>query len=775
MSSAPDRERISEKIIKEWESIDDEALIKEVATKGKYMNLLLHFLARRNKKTIPEIREYFHAEVDKYVHRLLTNRQVHKAELVLKNVGRESQIIFYEFIQSSSKEHIDEEIKECVLEHIQKCSATFERDRDEYDYYLLMLRLIVSNKTLKKTYEHKIPGFTLESLYNNDVPFRQRLAVVTCFQCKNAALVERLDRRITWEYLLMNEQFYYVARWLDLLYENCSSGSPESKYNKQELTYDVAIRNQFLSWEIDDDMFEMVHDATVEPKLKDFVLNSLARHGYFNAKDKEDVLKMFHRVLTTESFAYNEKWLNTVPNMLKLIHVVCDNDELGLLADKVFNKEVLTEAIADYPQLRNEFELCIALKEVNFNEPEQLSHISSRISRYISESSDKYFYLKFPFVYFTEHLLRNGDIHDLMGRDDAKMIMSKVSFLDGFLQKLRTRTSYADHEVTLTDLLQTKNIDLNLVHSEVHPQPNSNETIEPISFSNRILGQKYAQPTTLSYIHYIKQHRSSYGVYQFLLDQLQNYSQISRSQIQVICSTVSELAINSLDDRVLITHCLAFIEMLGVNTMALRAYLKCLNIIRAEGGNVGLPENEIMARTEEILLNKLHSNQCQVDPCQMEAIRVLMRSRNSDMPIAFLKCIASNSNWFHFLLFASYYNYSIRSMINVCQLDCVPNRNIGLNVGRALKEIIIDDEMPTARRSSSFSYREHRKKAQSKSESSHTVIDSDSFVIQDIQPSFLLFFPGQSIAKPYSMFLHQFDRINEHNQIHIITIPKYKR
>lgn len=721
MSSAPDREKISEKIIKEWESIDDEALIKEVATKGKYMNLLLHFLARRNNKTVPETRDYFHAEVDRYVHRLLTNRQVHKAELVLTNVGRQSQIIFYEFIQSSSKEHIDEEIKECVLEHIQKCSATFERDRDEYDYYLLVLRLIVSNKTLRKAYEHKIPGYTLESLYNSDEAFRQQVAVHTCFQCKNAALVERLDRRITWDYLLRSEQFYFVAKWMDLAYESCNSGSPESKYVKKEVTYDVAIRNLFLSWDIDEEMFEMVHDAAIEAKLKDFVLNSLAKHGYFVAREKEDILRMFYRILTTESFAYNAKWLSTVPNMLKVIRVVCDSDELGLLADKVFTREVLADAADDYPQLKNEFDLCMALKDANFNEPEQLSLISSHVSRYISESGDKDFYLKFPFVYFIEHLLRNGDIRHLIEQDDARMIMSKVAFLDGFLHKLRAKTSYADHEVSLTDLLQTRNIDLNLVHGEVHPLPHSNDTIEPISFSNRILGQKYAQPTTLGYIHYIKQHRSSYAVYQFLLDQLQNYSQISRSQIQVICSTVSELAVNSLDDRALITHCLAFTEMLGVNTSALRAYLKCLNIIRAQGGAIDLPENEVIARAEEILLTRMQTNQCQVDPGQMEAIRVLMRARNSDMPISFLKCIASHSNWFHFLLFASYYNYSIRSMINVCQMDCFPNRNIGLNVGRALKETIVDDEMPAARRTSSFSYREHRKKVHSKSDSSFTV------------------------------------------------------
>lgn len=77
-----EREKFTEKLLKEWEHIEDEVLIKEVATKGKYINLLLQFLVRRTGKPLTDVKQYFNDEVDKYVHRLLTNRQVHKAELV---------------------------------------------------------------------------------------------------------------------------------------------------------------------------------------------------------------------------------------------------------------------------------------------------------------------------------------------------------------------------------------------------------------------------------------------------------------------------------------------------------------------------------------------------------------------------------------------------------------------------------------------------------------------------------------------------------------------
>lgn len=721
--SLPDREKISEKIIKEWESIEDEAIIKEVATKGKYINLSLQFLARRSNKSIADIRDYFHAEVDKYVHRLLTNRQVHKAELVLKNVGRESQIIFYEFIQSSSKEDIDEEIKECVLEHIQKCCETFEQDRDEYDYYLLVLRQLVVNKTLRKLYEKEIPQFTLENLYRNDDQFRQKLAVATCIQCRNAVLVDRLDRRVTWEYLLQNELFHYLVKWLDLRYDGQQPDGVECKPDKREPSFDVVIRNQFSSWDIEPDMFEMVNEPIIRDTLKDFVLNSLAKNGVFVPDEKDDILKVMYRVLTTESFRHNAEWLHTEPNILEVARVVCDQDELGLLADKIFPKDVLLTLSRSYPQMQREIELCAWLKDVDLDDPVQLAAVSSRISRYIAETSDTDFYEKLPFVYFAEHLLRNDDVNQLTDSDEAKAVVAKVSFLNGFMHKLTTKSSYCDYEVTLADLIHTKNINLSLVRGEMQPvvSPVVPMPNEIISFSNQILCQKYALPTTLGYIHYIKQHRSSYAAYQFFLDQLRNYSQISRSQIQVICSSVSELAVNSLDDRVLLTHCLAFIEMLGVNTLVLRSYLKCLKIVQNTGERIRLTEAEVIARAKAILLNKLEENQGLVDPGEMEAIKIFVRSKNLEMPIEFLKKIASDSSWFHFLLFASQYGYSIRAMLNVCQMDCFSNRNIGLNVGRALKEIIVDDEMPLPKRTGSFSYREHKKKIQSKNESSQMV------------------------------------------------------
>ncbi|KAG4075358.1 hypothetical protein HA402_003149 [Bradysia odoriphaga] len=89
---------------------------------------------------------------------------------------------------------------------------------------------------------------------------------------------------------------------------------------------------------------------------------------------------------------------------------------------------------------------------------------------------------------------------------------------------------------------------------------------DDLNFSNPSLFEKHChgKAAKLGYVYYIKQYRSSYAVYVFLIDQLSSFSKITNGQIMCACTTVSELAINSFENRELVTHCFAFMEMLDV-------------------------------------------------------------------------------------------------------------------------------------------------------------------------------------------------------------------
>lgn len=721
------KEKFTEKLLKEWEKIETEVLIREVATKGQYINLLQQYLSKRNGKPLIEIKHYFNDEIDKYAHRLLSHRQVHKAELVLKNVGRKPQAIFYEFVQTTCSEHIDDDIKEHVLEHLQNSNNNFEAIREEWDYYLIVLRLAASNKLLRREFEEEIHIFTLEALLRKNEEYRKLMAVTTCLQCKNALLVEKLDKRVVWQYLWKAEQFQYISKWLNLLYTNKLN---EDNYNAsiKESSFDLALRNQFASWEIEADMFDDVQD---HPKMSEMLLNCFAQNGMIVNRESNSIVKILQRIFTTESLPINSDWLFNEENLVKILGMIFEGNELVLLLQKTVQTEIVERVSANYQNVKDDVDLCSALKDQELTTRKSVSWVSEKCSKYIIKTSDEDFYPKVSHVYMMEKMLKDVPLIDLAICEKTTSIVGQISVFDIFFRKLRSISTAADYDVTLNDLLKLKGTDKTAIQSEAFISCDNKINSNLISFSHENLNKKFGQTTVLNYIDYVRQHRSSYAVYKFFIDQLNNYSQISRAQIQIAGGTVCELALNNIDDGELIAHSVAFLEMLGINSQILRAYFVCCRIIKAhlmKNFNIKSFSNDedVVKQMENILLKEIQNNSNgdeMFDPKKFESLRILCRAMGDDMPISFLKEVASRSNWYRFLLFATYHNYSIRSIVDVCQMDCFDNHHIGLNIGRALKEIIVEDEMP--KRSNSFSFREHKRKIQSKIDASHLV----SFIV----------------------------------------------
>lgn len=646
----------------------------------------------------------------------------------MKNVGRKPQALFYEFVQSTSQEHID--IKDRVLEHLQHCDNNFDLIREEYDHYLLVLRLVSSNKTLRRQFEDEIHVFTLESLLRKSVEFRKLMAVTTCLHCKNAILVEKLDKYITWTYLWRSEQFQYIVNWLNLLYANKCSVDIDS--SQKEPCFDVALKNLFASWEIEPEMFANVQN---HPQLDECILNSFAQNGMIVNNEKDSIITILQRIFTTRSFETNSNWLMVDENLQKIVRLIFAQENLVLLLYDIFSVELIEKIATEFPKIKDEIDLCLTIKQENFETKSSMAIVSEKCSEYIIKTSDVDFYSKFPHVYLMEQLLKDKSPMELAQSKGCCEILGKISVIDLFLRKLKSTPNVNDYEVTLDEMLQFKNIDLKVIKAEICESDNvTNATDnELITFSNPILNKKYGQSTVLNYTHFVKQYRSAYAVYKFFVDQLNTYSQISHAQIQIACGAICEIAVNNFDDNELIAHCVAFNEMLGINSQILRAYIKCCRTIKENAidkfnHGICFSEDDVLKQNERILLKEIKNGKnldALFDAHKLEALRILYGARNCDLPLSFLKEAARRSNWFQFLLFAAYHNYSIRSIVDVCQMDCFANRNIGLNIGRALKEIIVEVEMP--RRTSSFSYREHKRKLHNKNDASHLVGLFDGF------------------------------------------------
>lgn len=130
-------------------------------------------------------------------------------------------------------------------------------------------------------------------------------------------------------------------------------------------------------------------------------------------------------------------------------------------------------------------------------------------------------------VVMNGNIISGQSFNRLVADPSAAEILSKVSLLETLLQKIRNGDTTTDYTLALSGLLKIR--DPKLIQSE---------------------GSAYYQMGTY---HYIKQHCSAY--HRFLLEQLSNYLHITKNQYQIVCGTT-----NNIEDKALLTHCLAFIE-----------------------------------------------------------------------------------------------------------------------------------------------------------------------------------------------------------------------
>lgn len=222
----------------------------------------------------------------------------------------------------------------------------------------------------------------------------------------------------------------------------------------------------------------------------------------------------------------------------------------------------------------------------------------------------------------------------------------------------------------------------------------------------------YEKLSRLGYIFYIKHHRSAYAIYIFLIEQLLIFGQITNNQIMCACTNVSELAVTNFEDRELVTHCFSFMEMLNVNTMHLRAYLKCLRWIKDSSQSIDIREEDLVASTvlESVVLEKLQTAEFQSR--ELDAVRMVFDTKKEKLPTSFLMSIAETRGWFQMIVFAMYFNYNLEQVLEVCD-DVKHLTNVGTNLKTAIRWEILPERW---KRRNSLTYREHKRKKLNKNE-----------------------------------------------------------
>lgn len=443
-----------------WDKMSNEAIAKDVATKGKYINLAITYLAKRlDVATVQEAKTFFRIEVNKYVERLLSNKQVFKAEHVLSNVNINPKFYFYEFFETCD----NSEVRSAIMNYLKKTLGdAYEREHLQMTIELKALKMVHSNDLLREKYSN---ATTLEQFKELDAKIQKELLADNCFVCKHELVIEELDKHVTWQYLLDHQLFVYLFHWIE------SIGNTPGNLFGLDVTFENILRNKFATWDIDDEMIDQI--KMLESNLPDYVLNSLAKRSIFMKSEEANVHLLVRRIASSESMNECSTMLSSQPHSMKIIKRILDGNLTRFLVEEFVQVNDLIEIAPQYPQYQDEIEMCIALKNASASD---IATISSKVTKYLMKIYQT-FQTDHPLINFIEILLQENSSTMSVSPND----FNDIPLLKTILQKFRSSTCQKnDFHVTLPDLIKRfEMVDLHSIWSDAGQ--------EDLNFSNSSL------------------------------------------------------------------------------------------------------------------------------------------------------------------------------------------------------------------------------------------------------------------------------------------------
>uniref|UniRef100_A0A182ISI9 Spatacsin_C domain-containing protein n=1 Tax=Anopheles atroparvus TaxID=41427 RepID=A0A182ISI9_ANOAO len=763
-------------VLKGWEKLDDDVIIKEVSTKGKHVNLCIQYLAERNELSMKEAKNYFLQKVNAYVYRLLSSRQLYKAHHILKNIDRVPKYVFYQI----AAETADAGLRDYIREHLTRTVENYTAGEEQRiaASWRVYTQLKANVRQMAEVLNEVTSGYTvleIETMSFNtfcmkeDV-YRNSVAVDLFFKNQETEISPILDRYTVWSYLLKNNIANLVKIWIQLnsCLRRCFQQGIDPTAHLLRIKIDIyddprfneRLRQLFQRWEIDDFMLsQLSHHRTLS--RSEILLNELARLGKFLDHERSDAVAILRRLFITESYKQNREWTEARWFREQITRKFVENRLFPLLGLSIVSRELLEQLAGDpSEEHRDEVNVFLQLQKLQNAtiDARELLEVSRTTSAYILQHN-RAFYEENPAVYLFEYGLDEANARF----DDSNPLLEKLPHLYNFIKRNK-QTQPSANDVMVKKLLSIAGVpdpgkiqqflfygtrtDANGAVEEEDERAARMELLEEYGiiphFNHPLLIEKYGQPVTLRYTHYIGLHRACYAVCEFYREQLQNYSQISTRQINSAAQTVAQLAIGKYWDRELVAHAVAFMEMIGVSSVPTRAYLRCLSLVDQTDrddscGPHKLTIAGLLHRCEQAIADKpVDDPELLID---LEAMTLVARTNGLPYPEAYLReRLLAHDDWYRLLLLADYLNYPQEQIVELCRNGFGTGR-IGKNLMAALlyqaKDDDSDREAPLTsssvgsikRRSSLTPRRRRRASSMTADSSGHSSVSSEGDTI----------------------------------------------
>lgn len=631
-----------EKIFKSWSVVPEVTLIKEVATKGEHVQLCIEYLAFKKQISVEECKNYFHDVVDSYVARLLGEKLVCKAENVIKNVQRNVKQVFYEFGFESS----NEEVKEAIVDHLSKKDpGGFEEDMREHYFYHCIAVQIKNHPGLLEIANQECPKrMSLESFLNLSDGTQRKLMARLFLLTRNANILSRVKKQDLWECLVEEEHFLELTQWCYGIETQPEDG------------------DDFTKWPIEVEMYELALNKLKNPP--ETIRNHFAKKGFIFSDEKYDTQLALKRICTSESYNTNKEVIEKLP--IGQFVMERPNLHLILLRDFVSTREL--EEIRDSLATDKEFiDMILSLKNHDVRTCTGLQQVAFSIRLYLESKQIDFDDSSLSLV---EFLMNDSNSVSSL---NAFLNSNSMTYLKSLAKRLETPSTTCPSPYDF--LKRFKNLDFQQICNESGVE-------EVASFSNPFLCEKFSRKYKLSFIHYLKQQRSSYAAYFFFLDHLKSYSQITKAQLFTSTESVAELALQSSSNHDLVAHCVAFSEMLGFDTQNLRSFIKLSRMCsEEENGNQFFGFGDLIVDCEQRLARNLNDKAFPLREYQA-LMRIAECNQYKKWPEVIIDKYCKLNDWWKILVLIHFFDIPLEQVKRISSLfRC---REIGEHLMRAL-------------------------------------------------------------------------------------------
>lgn len=379
-----------------------------------------------------------------------------------------------------------------------------------------------------------------------------------------------------------------------------------------------------VTWAITPEMKLSVSSLECYDFTKLCVYDALCSYGHVKEEEKNNLQSILLRLSRTQNLGNMDKLFSRGTSSLSktdlnnmLAKYCIDNDEYHTMTTCV-DYSLLEKSSKQYSPTTNCLDLWLLFKETA-NEKETDHYIAAiyETCKYVSENNmDKYFADNPTLILALIIFDGEKSIFEIFNEEQClslqnatvkweKPFHQSLPHLYSVFQKFKNNLLVIENDVNVYQLLSGYNgLDISKVfefqliekslkakkRSNTFPQSsmpsvrkdatnNFDNYEEMPHFANRKLVRKHGFQKRLNYMYYLKQNRPCMASQALLIQQYRRFGRLSSKIINEACMHAHTLALQNWNDSVITGCCIAFISMIGGDSMKCRTHITCANLV----------------------------------------------------------------------------------------------------------------------------------------------------------------------------------------------------